>query len=726
MSVEPLDLSSDEEDRDELMLELAQALNELPEHLLLGDSNGHNDEHSGPNLEESFRGQQVTLAARQPSQNNHSDYTAVSTINPDHDSDLASHDDQYMPTMPNGASRAGDVPWSTATSALSELRDDDTKLASATAAALPFNSHENAPSSAAASTNPSQLDHSRKLAAIITSSSLPTTPQNTHSMAEEDAHLTPPQLQILYRAECRKTGQLQALLEEQRQAYQAQHAELAGQLASMQAGSQELVEEITAMTTELRSCQLQLQDKDSELETARSELRGSQHARGLAEAGEAAVRDELQRLEEAMRTQTTSQLNGGQSAQLQQQLLTMRQQHEAMVSSLRQQLAQQQQQAQAQQQDAQQQVVRLQRQLQMTPASAGRSFAAPAPNQSADWSSIDELLALSVHSQGSERKTAVDNTSDDKTNDSTQLWRQRCQLLESRVQHLESQQGTQVPETDLDILREELGKALEQADAWSRTCLDLQRHQRTPTDTSALGPEIGLLAEELKACEAEKTELQQQLATVTRASNSQEIAQYREHVARLSQQLEQLIDDKARLQGQLESLERTHETEIAQARQRAQDESTSACRQVVNALKERLVNVKNELERTKRSHPQDLAALQSQLQGQATLIAQQQRDLLKQEEQQDQTMHHTQLSAEAVKELHQRYEQTLQAMQADMRTHLDASRQRTTEYIERSVVHERYLTALRLNSYYITAMARLLMQQQQGEDARTSTPMPTT
>jgi hypothetical protein len=50
--------------------------------------------------------------------------------------------------------------------------------------------------------------------------------------------------------------------------------------------------------------------------------------------------------------------------------------------------------------------------------------------------------------------------------------------------------------------------------------------------------------------------------------------------------------DRARLQSQLQSSEETHETELAQARQHAQDESASACRQVVNALKERLVNVK--------------------------------------------------------------------------------------------------------------------------------------
>ena len=75
-------------------------------------------------------------------------------------------------------------------------------------------------------------------------------------------------------------------------------------------------------------------------------------------------------------------------------------------------------------------------------------------------------------------------------------------------------------------------------------------------------------------------------------------------------------------------------------------------------------------------------------------------------------------------ELHCRYEHTLQTMQADIHAHLGASRQRTTEFIERSVVHERYITALRLNSYYITAMARLLVQQRQGGDARTSTPLP--
>jgi hypothetical protein len=66
-------------------------------------------------------------------------------------------------------------------------------------------------------------------------------------------------------------------------------------------------------------------------------------------------------------------------------------------------------------------------------------------------------------------------------------------------------------------------------------------------------------------------------------------------------------------------------------------------------------------------------------------------------------------------------------MQADVHAHLGATRQRTTEYIERSVVHERYMTALRLNSYYITAMARLLVQQQQQqqhvEDVLTSTPL---
>ena len=104
-----------------------------------------------------------------------------------------------------------------------------------------------------------------------------------------------------------------------------------------------------------------------------------------------------------------------------------------------------------------------------------------------------------------------------------QAWRLRCQLLETRLQHAESQLGTSVPETDLDILRQELGKALEQADAWSRTCLDLQQQQRQPSETVGLGPEIGVVVEELRACEAEKMELQQQLATVTRANNSQEV-----------------------------------------------------------------------------------------------------------------------------------------------------------------------------------------------------------
>jgi hypothetical protein len=92
------------------------------------------------------------------------------------------------------------------------------------------------------------------------------------------------------------------------------------------------------------------------------------------------------------------------------------------------------------------------------------------------------------------------------------------------LQHLESQLETGVPETDVEILRQELGKALEQADAWSRTCLDLQRQQRQASDVTGLGPEAGVLAEELRACEAEKMELQQQLATVTRANNSQEVS----------------------------------------------------------------------------------------------------------------------------------------------------------------------------------------------------------
>jgi hypothetical protein len=399
MSVEPLELSSDEDDQDELMLELAQALNDLPEHLLLDDSAGETNQPSDT-LAGTFQlqaGQPSSAYGRSP----FPDHSAISAASSTRNSSLIDDDAHSVPYLINRAaliaSNQGGNPSST-----SHDRDE------AEFAFTPSDSTQTASNypkhSDTAIASPS-TDFSRQLAAIVTSSS----PHTPRSLPDDEVHLTPSQLHILYRAECRKTGQLQELLEEQRAAYQSQLADVSGQLADMQAGSQELVEEITVMTSELRTCQLQLQDKATELDTLRSELRETQHARGLAEAGETAVRDEFRRLEETVRTQTWSRGDESQSTQLQQQLTTMRQQHEAMVASLRQQLAQQQQHALAQQQQSQQQMVRLERQLRMTPVSTGRSTLEPAQE---DWSSIDELLALSVYSLGDGEvdPTAVDNS----------------------------------------------------------------------------------------------------------------------------------------------------------------------------------------------------------------------------------------------------------------------------------------------------------------------------
>eukprot|EP00730_Choanoeca_flexa_P015730 TRINITY_DN7289_c0_g1_i2.p1 TRINITY_DN7289_c0_g1~~TRINITY_DN7289_c0_g1_i2.p1 ORF type:complete len:760 (+),score=200.46 TRINITY_DN7289_c0_g1_i2:106-2385(+) len=719
------DLSSDDEDRDELMAELAQALDELPEEVLLGTSQRYD-----PSLSQSNRSVPNANSQQALTRSSQLNHTQNHTQDSAYDGRLFATGRQptnalLMQTHLDTSQRSNthtertsarqkidnqDQDEPSHVSAQSSLRDSVSSSIDMQTPAFPPPAAE----------TPNNL--ASKLAAIVTGN----VPAKIESDADDYVHLTPPQLHILYRAECRKTRQLQALLEEQQAAYEAQRADLEDQLESMQASSKELVEEITAVTNELRQCQLHVQDRTGELESVRRELRESQHARGLAEAGEAAARDEVRRLEAWQQERGAEGRDDGSTTN--RQLASMQQQHEAVVAGLRQQMSHQQQQHQDKESSLQSQIVLLERQLRLN-SGPGPPLPSDRQADSSGWSTIDELLAMSEHSSSQE-------TDQEETEHAVDVhWHKdlerRCELLELRLRHHESaSDGDQVPESDVDLLRQELGKALAQADAWSRTCLQLRRQTRAMgggegPDAKGQDSNSAILAQELQACEAEKQQLQQQLATAKRQDQQQEVAQYRQLVERLTKQVASLVDEKELLQRRLESQQETAATDIAQARQAAQDESAKACRQVVNALKDRLINVKSELAQIKAKQP-DVEQLQRRLEAQAKAIAQQQQQLV------DQANSHAQAteadeasSAEALSHLHDRYEATLTTIQQDLQTHLAAARLRTTEFIERSVLRERYVTALKLNSYYITAMARLLAYQgvtQSGENSSSRSP----